>query len=200
MKIVILGPDGAGKSSVIQGLIGRLEQDGRIVKMRHLKPQILLPRRGAAVMIVVDPHGKPPRSALTSVVKILVWLMEEWYAYLFQERKAELLLCDRYYHDLLVDPIRYRYGGPMSIARLIGTLMPQPRLWVLLDAPAEVLQARKQEVPPEETARQRQAYLSQVKKQRNYVIVDASQPLDKVITDVEHAITAAVIEFEGNRG
>jgi thymidylate kinase len=157
-------------------------------------------RLGESVTIVVDPHGKPPRSALISLAKIFVWLMEEWYAYLFQERKAELLLCDRYYHDLLVDPIRYRYGGPMSIARLIGTLMPQPRLWVLLDAPAEVLQARKQEVPPEETARQRQAYLSQVKKQRNYVIVDASQPLDKVITDVEHAITAAVIEFEGNRG
>jgi len=170
------------------------------VKMRHLKPRIVMRRLGESVTIVVDPHGKPPRSALISLAKIFVWLMEEWYAYLFQERKAELLLCDRYYHDLLVDPIRYRYGGPMSIARLIGTLMPQPRLWVLLDAPAEVLQARKQEVPPEETARQRQAYLSQVKKQRNYVIVDASQPLDKVITDVEHAITAAVIEFEGNRG
>ncbi len=170
------------------------------MKMRHLKPRIVMRRLGESVTIVVDPHGKPPRSALISLAKIFVWLMEEWYAYLFQERKAELLLCDRYYHDLLVDPIRYRYGGPMSIARLIGTLMPQPRLWVLLDAPAEVLQARKQEVPPEETARQRQAYLSQVKKQRNYVIVDASQPLDKVITDVEHAITAAVIEFEGNRG
>jgi thymidylate kinase len=200
LKIVILGPDGAGKSSVIRGLIGELNQRGRVVKMRHLKPRIVMRRLGESVTIVVDPHGKPPRSALISLAKIFVWLMEEWYAYLFQERKAELLLCDRYYHDLLVDPIRYRYGGPMSIARLIGTLMPQPRLWVLLDAPAEVLQARKQEVPPEETARQRQAYLSQVKKQRNYVIVDASQPLDKVITDVEHAITAAVIEFEGNRG
>jgi thymidylate kinase len=200
LKIVILGPDGAGKSSVIRGLIGELNQRGRVVKMRHLKPRIVMRRLGESVTIVVDPHGKPPRSALISLAKIFVWLMEEWYAYLFQERKAELLLCDRYYHYLLVDPIRYRYGGPMSIARLIGTLMPQPRLWVLLDAPAEVLQARKQEVPPEETARQRQAYLSQVKKQRNYVIVDASQPLDKVITDVEHAITAAVIEFEGNRG
>jgi thymidylate kinase len=142
----------------------------------------------------------PPRSALTSVAKIFVWLLEEWYAYLLQDKKAVLLICDRYYHDLLVDPIRYRYGGPMSIARLIGTLMPRPRLWVLLDAPTEILRARKQEVQAEESARQRQAYLSLVRKQRNYVIVDASQPLGKVITDVEHAITTAVIESEGNRG
>jgi thymidylate kinase len=78
--------------------------------------------------------------------------------------------------------------------------MPRPRLWVLLDAPTEILRARKQEVQAEESARQRQAYLSLVRKQRNYVIVDASQPLGKVITDVEHAITTAVIESEGNRG
>jgi thymidylate kinase len=78
--------------------------------------------------------------------------------------------------------------------------MPQPRLWVLLDAPAEILQARKQEVTPDESARQRQAYLSLVRKQQNYVIVDASQPLGQVITDVEHAITAVMVETEGNCG
>ena len=200
MKIVILGPDGAGKSSVIQGLIGRLEQDGRIVKMRHLKPQILLPRRGAAVMIVVDPHGKPPRSALTSVVKILVWLMEEWYANLFQDDRKTLLIYDRYYHDLLVDPLRYRYGGSMGAARLVGKMMPRPRLWLLLDAPAEILQARKQEVSLEETERQRSAYRAFVQGQKDHAIVDAAQPLDKVIADVERIVTRALIEHEGDRG
>ena len=184
LKIVILGPDGAGKSSVIDGLLGKLNQGGHVVKMRHLKPRIAVPLRGEPVTINPDPHGKTPRSAMTSVAKIVVWLLEEWYANFFQDKKEALLICDRYYHDLLVDPIRYRYGGPMSLAQFIGTLMPRPGLWVLLDAPAESLQARKQEVPAEETARQRQAYLSLVRKQRKYVIVDASQPLGKVIADV----------------
>jgi len=78
--------------------------------------------------------------------------------------------------------------------------MPQPMLWILLNAPAEVLQARKQEVAPEETARQCKAYLEFIHKQRKHVVVDASQPLDKVIADVEHAISEALIENEGNRG
>jgi hypothetical protein len=61
-----------------------------------------------------------PRSALTSLAKILVWLMEEWYANLFWDKKGTLLICDRYYHDLLVDPRRYRYGGPAWAAKLVG--------------------------------------------------------------------------------
>ena len=71
---------------------------------------------------------------------------------------------------------------------MVGKMIPQPKLWVLLDAPAQVLQARKQEVPLEETTRQRQAYLSFVRDQRCYVIIDASQSLNKVIADTEHAI------------
>lgn len=189
LKIVVLGPDGAGKSSVIKGLMENLARRGYSVKMRHLKPQILISQRSEPVAIVVNPHGKPPRSVLTSLVKIVVWLIEEWYANLFQDQEETLLICDRYYHDLLIDPIRYRYGGPQSVAKLVSKLMPQPDLWVLLDAPAEVLQARKQEVSLEETARQRNAYKKFVQHQKAYVVVDASQSLNRVITGVQHAIT-----------
>jgi thymidylate kinase len=177
-----------------------LKQRGCIVAMRHLKPRIALPRRKEGVTIVVDPHGKPPRSAITSMVKLFVWLLEEWYATFFLDKNETLLLCDRYYHDLLIDPIRYRYGGPLWIATLVGKLIPQPRLWVLLDAPAEVLQARKQEVTSKESARQRQAYLDFIRSQRHYEIADASQPLKEVIANVERFVAAAVIKAEHGNG
>jgi thymidylate kinase len=168
--------------------------------VRHLKPRYFSLLRGDPVTIVVDPHGKPKRSALVSLAKILVWLMEEWYASLFQDQRETLLICDRYYHDLLVDPIRYRYGGPVWAARLVGGLMPRPSLWILLDADPDVLQARKREVPLEETSRQRAAYLAFVRDQTDYLIVDASQPLDRVIAVVEDGITKASVEGAGNRG
>lgn len=158
--------------------------------MRHLKPRFLL-RNGSSVTIVTDPHGKPARSAFLSIAKILVWLVEEWCGLLW-ERKDVVLICDRYYHDLLIDPKRYRYGGPVWIAKCIGNLIPQPSLWVLLDAPAEVLRSRKQEVTLEETRRQRDAYLSFIKSRRNSVIVNGAQPLDVVTSDVERAIKEAV--------
>jgi thymidylate kinase len=172
-----------------------LDQAGRVAKMRHLMPRIVLQRRAVTAAITPNPHGKPPRSALTSVAKIFVWLLEEWYANLFMDKRGELLICDRYYHDLLIDPLRYRYGGPVWFARLVGKLIPHPQLWILLDAPVEVLQSRKLEVSLEECARQCQAYRDFVIKQRKYMIVDASQSLDNEIAEVARA----VIEMKGKK-
>jgi len=186
---------------VIAGLMERLSPPGYEVKRRHLKPQLAMPRlRDNPNSIVVDPHGKPPRGVFLSLVKILVWLLEEWYARFFIEKRRTILICDRYYHDLLVDPIRYRFGAPMWTARLIGCLMPRPTLWILLNAPVDALRARKQEVTPEETARQCDAYLAFIHKQRAYVIVDASQSLDNVIADADRAVRMKMLSGRGNRG
>lgn len=151
-------------------------------------------------MIVVDPHGKPPRGALLSLAKILAWILEEWYGTILHETKETVMICDRYYHDLLIDPKRYRFGAPLWTAKLVGRLMPQPKLWILLDAPPDLLQERKREVTPEETARQCDAYKTFIRKQRRHVIIDASNPLVKVIADVENAINRAVMEGEGSCG
>jgi thymidylate kinase len=164
-----------------------MAQENHVVSMRYLKPLLVKPQRGNAVVNIV-PHSQPPRSVLFSLAKIFVWLLEEWYANLFMDKRGELLICDRYYHDLLIDPVRYRYGGPTWAAALVGKLMPRPQLWILLDAPVEVLQSRKQEVSPTECARQRQAYQDFVCKQRKFAIVDASLSLDNVIADVARAV------------
>ena len=50
----------------------------------------------------------------------------------------------------------------------------------VLDAPAEVIQARKQEVPFAETARQRDAYLTLVRSLGYGYAIDASRPFDQV--------------------
>lgn len=189
-----MGPDGAGKSSVIRGLIARLAQSGHSANMRHLKPRIVMPElRDNPGSIVTDPHGKPARSVFQSLAKIIVWLGEEWYARLFREPKQTLLICDRYYHDLLIDPVRYRFGAPLWTARVIGALMPRPALWILLDAPPEVLQSRKQEVAPEETARQHHAYRAFVSTRTGHIMLDASRPLDEVISQAERAIRSRVL-------
>lgn len=140
-----------------------------------------------------DPHDKPSRGLALSLVKLGLW----WADYTLlgyvadvqpQLRRSALVIFDRYYHDLLIDPTRHRYGGPMWLAKAVGRIFPQPHLVLLLDAPAEVLHARKQEVSLEETSRQREAYLDLVRKLPNGHVVDASRPVTEVVTEAERII------------
>jgi thymidylate kinase len=102
--------------------------------------------------------------------------------------RSTLVLFDRYYHDLIVDAKRYRYGGPMWAVQLVSRLIPRPDLVILLDAPPEVLYARKQEFPFAEARRQREAYLDLVKGLSNGYVIDASKPLDQVVAEAEQVI------------
>jgi thymidylate kinase len=102
--------------------------------------------------------------------------------------RSTLVLYDRHFVDILVDPTRYRYGGPMWLMRLIWQMTPKPDLILLLDAPAEVLQARKQEVPLAVTARQRNAYSVLVRGLTNGRIVDAARPFEAVANDAMQVI------------
>jgi len=102
--------------------------------------------------------------------------------------RNNLVILVRCYNDLLADPWRYRYGGPLWIVRLMGWFMPRPHLVILLDAPPEVLQSRKQEVAFEDSVRAREAYLRVVEALPNGRVVDGSKPLDEVVSEVEDII------------
>jgi thymidylate kinase len=69
-----------------------------------------------------------------------------------------LVVFDRYYQDLLIDPLRYRYSGPMWLAKLVSRFVPAPDLQFVVDAEDDVILSRKREVPPEELRRQREGY------------------------------------------
>src|SRR5204862_5807570 len=125
----------------------------------------------------------PPRSFLVSVARALYWFIYNTLGYYVTVHPAlvrsTLVLHDRHLVDALVDPRRYRYGGPMWLLRLLWRLGPKPDLIILLDSPPGVVQARKQEVSFEESARQRADYLSLVKTIRNSHVLDAARPLDR---------------------
>src|SRR5256886_10677484 len=92
------------------------------------------------------------------------------------------------YTTLFRSPVRLRRRGWMALAARLRRLVPGPDLYLLLDAPPAITQARKQEVAPAETARQRVAFLELVRGRRNAHVVDASQPLDDVVADVQRLV------------
>ena len=195
--VVFLGADGSGKSTVIAQVERDMSPAFSGVKRYHLRPHFGQDRSGSRV--VTDPHAEPPRSLPASVAKLGLWGADYLHGYLSDIRrqlaKETLVIFDRYYADLLVDAKRYRYGGPQALARAVGWLIPRPDLVILLDAPAKVLQSRKQEVTFAETVRQRQAYLDLVTGLSNGHVVDASQPLETVVT----AANTVILDYLAER-
>jgi thymidylate kinase len=197
LSIGFLGPDGCGKSSVIDQVTLALREVFRRVEYQHLRPRPAVAADQPVNAPVVDPHAQSTRGIVGSTAKLLHF----WAIYLigallwtFPRRvSSTLVIFDRYYHDILADPRRYRYGAPLSWARWLGRLVPQPELVFILDASPDVIQSRKQEVPFAESARQRQAYLDLVSQLRTAHVIDAAQPLDKVVADIL-AIVLAQLE------
>lgn len=187
LMVVFLGADGSGKSTAIAEIEQRLSPIFRQTQYTHLRPRLGLEVSDSSP--VIDPHGQPPRSWLASALKLIYFLADYCLGYLWQTYprlvRSTLVIYDRYYHDLLVDPKRFRYGASLWLAEIVGRLIPQPDLWILLDAPPEVLQARKQEVSYEETARQRDEYLKLIDNLPNGYVVDASIPIDSVVKNIE---------------
>ena len=180
--IAVLGPDGAGKSTFIRNLGESLPIVFRKMDTFHLRPGIMGRKNSKGP--VTDPHGKPPRSLFFSLLKILYFLLDYGLGYLLKVRpklsRSTLVLFDRYYDDLLVDPLRYRYGRPLSLVRFTRRFIPKPDLFLVLDVPVETLMDRKQEVSLSELKRQRDGYRKLALELPNAVILDGSLPIKEV--------------------
>lgn len=189
--IAFMGPDGCGKSSVIETVADQFAPIFNQVDRYHMRPSVIT-KKGGSKGSVTDPHGQAPRGMLASIAKIFYMAADYFAGYLLRIRPAmirtRLVIFDRYIYDLLVDSKRVRYGGPAWMLRLLARIVPSPELVILLDAPPEVLWSRKQEVTFDEVVRQRREYLSLARLLPSAVVIDASQPLPDVLHDVEAAV------------
>ncbi len=198
LVVAFLGVDGSGKSTIGLKIQNEISPLFNGIARYHLRP-CFLGGAGDSSEVVADPHGQLERGVLLSVAKLFYFLLDYLGGFLFKvlplKIKSHLVIFDRYYHDMLIDPKRYRYGAPNWMAKTISWFIPKPDLFIVLDAPAEIIQARKQEVTFEETKRQRTAYLKFANEQGNCIVLDASADIEETV----QSGCAAILDFLSKR-
>jgi len=193
LHVVLLGPDGVGKSTIIDRVLPDLAGAFQRTTFRTFAPTLARRNSNAKEDAGAPaPHSKKPRSLPASLLKAGWWLVYYTLGYFVQTYRemagGTLVVNHRYLCDAIVDPRRYRYSGPMWLLSLIRRIAPKPDLILVLDAPADVIQARKQEVPIDETRRALRAYRTLVVSTPGAWLVNADQTIEKTVADVDRLI------------
>ena len=235
--VALIGPDGAGKTTISRRLNGllpipvkylymgvNLDASNHMLpttRMLHLFKRLL--RAGPDAGGPPDPdlvHARPDKKltlagvvkraagGLKSGVSLVNRVCEEWFrqgvAWYYQ-RRGHVVLFDRHFF-----PDYYAYdiantGQKRALGRRLHGLMlarfyPKPDLVIYLDAPAEVLLARKGEGTLRTLESRRQGYLQMRDVVPHFVVVDASQPEDVVARQVSRVIENFHTAMSGGAG
>jgi thymidylate kinase len=179
--VSFMGVDGSGKSTLIELLRKKLKNKFRKIKYIHLRPYLILLDKST---VQANPHkSKKTWPILLNFFRILYWLIiYRFFFYLFGNNSNQLIIFDRYAHDLMIDPIRYKFNLPINIAKFILDLFPNPNLWIVVNAPIKVLEKRKKELPTKELKRQIRTYLNFAKQRKNSIVVNTNNSVQSCLS------------------
>jgi thymidylate kinase len=190
LLVAVMGPDGAGKSTLVSHLVQALGPSFQHYRLFHWRPMLLWRRKTKCD--TTRPHSLPPHGRWWSIARLFAHLLDYWLGYWLVIRpllaRNGFVIFDRYFDDVLIDPKRYRYGGPLWLARIMRSVIPKPDLVLVLDASEEILLSRKQEVVPEEIQRQRRLYAKCMNGASGTRFIGASRSMPYVIAEAATAI------------
>jgi thymidylate kinase len=163
MVVALLGPDGAGKSTL----------------MATVARSFVLPVRQFYAGLYPADRRRFKQPGLGTVALLLrLWRLAIGASW--NRRRGRLVLFDRYAYDARL-PLPPTAGRRTRTRRaLLARSLPTPDLVVVLDAPAEVLLGRKKEHALEVVEAQRRRYAELARSVPDGVIVDVSADADSV--------------------
>jgi thymidylate kinase len=174
ISVAILGPDGSGKSTVIDELT-KIKALGN-TKLFHLKPLILRQKSAPNT----DPHQNTNYSRSISHLKVLYFALLYNFGWLLNvfplTLKYSFIIFDRYYEDIIIDPRRFRYGGTVFMINAVRRIIPKPNFYFVLTTDAKVIHDRKKELSMHELERQIEGYKGLVDNNRIYHIDASCEP------------------------
>ena len=163
-SIGFTGPDGAGKTTVIETVLNEL--GGVFAKAHvyfHFRPTLfgnlseVALKAGVKTMVDRDfdrPHRSKKKGMISSFCRLMYYSIDYiigyWLKVKTQTRITRLVIFDRYYTDIICDSRRSSIYLPVKFLSGFGkSVIPSLDYNILLTAPTEVILARKSELDEE---------------------------------------------------
>lgn len=180
LHIVFLGCDGSGKTSQINFLVNsNIINIFRGYSIYHLFTKSFSKNRVHSLPYQYDVYNP-----ILSFVKILYLYLRFFFNYFFAlYRKiisSKLVINDRYYQDVIIDPKRYRIGSFISFLNFIFKFLPTPDLVIILDTKLNSLVKRKQEFDIKKIKNLTLKYKDYVKKDKNCHLIKSDNTIENI--------------------
>jgi thymidylate kinase len=207
VSVAVLGPDGAGKTTLVSALPGALGGDALVVYMgvnrdsrTHALPTMRWAQRwvapAAAAGSTTPAPGAPTAARrlarLRRIVTRVHLLLDQAYRVgvgMRARRRGRTVIFDRYLYDAEVDAlVDGRDRREQQILRWIRRRFPAPDLVVVLDAPGHVLLARNGEHDVQRRDRLRRAYADIAAEVPALAVIDVRQDAAAVLSEAVAAI------------
>lgn len=197
--VVVAGPDGTGKTTLAAALPDACRGPFRRWMHVHWRPGFL-PRAGSLVGAPLAdptrPHARTPHGMVGSLASLAYhwadFFIGGWLRFVPFKARTGLIVLERGYWDIAVDPRRYRIAAPARLVTMLGRLLPRPDLFLVLEAAPDVVMARKAEIEPAELERQTRAWREVLPRRPERAYIDASLPPDEVRAVAREAVFSAL--------
>lgn len=202
LLVSVSGPDGSGKTTVIDLALAQLRQcyGADSVEYHHFRPTFLpriaeVAKATGAVRAVDTDYGRPhrtePSGFLGSMTRLSYYALDYALGYFRAVRPSlinrKIVVFDRYYYDMICDPRRSRVRLPGWYLRMVGHLLPLPRFAFFIRVLPEVAYARKQELTRERISGLNDAYGDLVR--RGWMIeIDNNGPAERAAAEIVNHI------------
>jgi thymidylate kinase len=163
--VAVLGPDGAGKTTLSDALTAQVPLPTRYVYMGMWRETRW------------DPYVR--RVPGGRLGRLLVRVFRSVTRARYHRARGRLVVVDRFVYDALLAGPQSSLGERVANAAMLR-LGPTPDVLLLLDAPGELMFRRKGEHSAEVLEQRRQAYLALRDRLPGMVVLDASAPVDDV--------------------
>ncbi len=181
LSVALLGPDGAGKSTLAAGIQHSFQVPARVLYMG----------------LGADSQDSPGWLLRLGRVGRLLTIWGRYLNARYDQVRGRLVIFDRYTYDALLTPSE----GLTRFSRLSRWVRahacPPPDLAVLLDVPGDVMYQRKGEHSPAHLEAERQRFLALRERIPQMVVVDATRAAETVRADVIEEIQRRYAGLKG---